>query len=108
MPPPSSSAIRCLLVVSRFEVDDDAWTNHGANWGAGYYTLWSRYYGQNVDHSVNTDDPEPTVGIYRPDTKYPDHWYHGFSWIRRDNNTANGLGSPDWAFTDLGKELTTP
>jgi hypothetical protein len=94
--------------VSRFEVDNDAWTNHGTDFGAGYYTLWSRFYGQNANHSVNHDDPEPTVGIYAPRAKTPDHWYQGFSWIRRDANSANGLSNPDWAFTDLGKELTAP
>ncbi len=94
--------------VSRFEVSEDEWVDQGANWGAGYYTLWSRYYGQRADGSINTDDPEPTVGIYTPTASQPVHWYHGFSWIQRDNHTTDGLSSPDWAFTDMGNELTAP
>lgn len=94
--------------VSRFEMDFDQWSNHGADFGAGYYTLWSRYYGQNADHSINTDDPEPTVGIYRPTSVHPDHWFQGFTWIRRDANDANGAFSPDWAYTDDGAFLSAP
>jgi hypothetical protein len=94
--------------ISRFEVDFDQWSNHGATFGSSYYTLWARYYGQNVNLSRNTDDPEPTVGIYRPTAAHPDHWFQGFTWIRRDKNTANGTASPDWAYTDTGVLLTAP
>lgn len=94
--------------ISRFEVTPDQWLNHGTNFGAGYYTLWARYYGVNPDGSINHDDPEPTVGIYRPNGSNPYHWYQGFTWIRRDNQTANGLSNPDWAFTDSGVLLTAP
>jgi hypothetical protein len=94
--------------ISRFEMDFDQWSNHGAYFGSGYYTLWARYYGQNLNLSVNTDDPEPTVGIYRPTKTYPDHWFQGFTWITRDDHTANGASSPDWAYTDRDVLLTTP
>ncbi len=93
--------------ISRFEVSQDQWTNHGANFGVGYYTLWSRYYGAQVNQSVNRDDPEPTVGIYVPTTANPHHWYHGFSWVRRDDTTGTAA-SPDWAYTDDGTQMTTP
>ena len=94
--------------ISRFEVTSDEWTNNGTDFGAGYYSLWSRYYGVNPNFTVNTDDPEPSVGIYRPTAQDPVHWYQGFSWVQRDNQTANGLFSPDWAFTDTGTLLTAP
>ncbi len=94
--------------ISRFEVDNNQWTNHGTDFGVGYYTMWSRFYGQNPDFSVNKDDPEPSVGIYRPISGHPEHWYQGFTWIRRDTNSLNGYYSPDWAFTDGGTLLTAP
>jgi hypothetical protein len=93
---------------SRFEVDGDQWTNHGGNFGQGYYTLWARPYGATLTNAPNHDDPEPSVGIYTPDANHPQHWWQGFTWIRRDNQSTTSVASPDWAFTDLGTLLTAP
>ncbi|MBA3826872.1 MAG: hypothetical protein H0X24_23640, partial [Ktedonobacterales bacterium] len=93
--------------VSRFEVSQDQWTNHGVDFGAGYYTLWSRFYGDQPNHTVNHDDPEPTVGIYAPTATDPVHWFHGFSWVQVDSTTGDAA-NPDWAFSDTGTQLATP
>lgn len=92
---------------SRYEVDIDTWTTNGLN-DAGNYTLWSRYYGVTAGGSVNTADPEPTIGPYTPTKSAPDHWYQGFSWITRDQILDDARYGPDWAFTMFGQRLISP
>lgn len=96
--------------VSRFQVDISTWGSGGFSTPNGVYALWSLYYGDRYARGdgKNTYDPEPTVGIYRPNSTYPVHWFRGFSWIQRDNQYANGTYSPDFAFTSKGTLMTTP
>jgi hypothetical protein len=96
--------------VSRFQVDISTWTNGGLSTPAGVYSLWSLYYGDRYARGDgrNTYDPEPTVGIYKPTSAQPVHWYKGFAWIQRDNHYANGTYSPDYAYSSQGALLTSP
>lgn len=95
--------------VSRFQVSFSTWVHGGFSTPFGVYSLWSLYYG---DRSIqgdrrNTSDPEPTVGIYRPNSAQV-HWDLGFTWIQRDNHFANGTYSPDFAYTSTGSLMTAP
>lgn len=96
--------------VSRFEVDIATWSRGGYATPFGMYSLWSLYYGDRytVGDGRNTNDPEPTVGPYRPTTTNPRHWFRGFTWIQRDANYLNGAYSPDWAYRSTGAKMTTP
>lgn len=96
--------------VSRFEVTITTWTAGKFSTPAGVYSLWSLYYGDRYARGdgKNTYDPEPTVGIYRPTSAHPIHWFRGFVWIQRDNKYANGTYSPDFAFTSNGALMTSP
>ena len=96
--------------VSRFQVDISTWISGGLSTPAGVYSLWSLYYGDRYARGDgrNTYDPEPTVGIYKPTSVHPIHWYRGFAWIQRDGNYANGTYSPDFAFSSRGALLTSP
>lgn len=87
--------------VSRFEVSIGTWAGGHFSTPYGVYSLWSQYYGY-------ASDPEPAVGIYVPNASHPVHWYHGFTWIARDNNWANGTWNPDWAYTSTGAKMTAP
>lgn len=96
--------------VSRFQVDFATWAGGGFSTPYGVYSLWSLYYGDKTtvgDH-LNTNDPEPSVGIYTPTVGAPQHWFGGFTWIQRDNNFANGSFNPDFAFTSTGVQMTAP
>lgn len=96
--------------VSRFEVSIGTWTNGQFSTPYGVYSLWSLYYGDRYTRGdgKNPYDPEPAVGIYVPNASHPIHWYRGFNWIERDNNSANGTWSPDWAYTSYGAKMTLP
>ena len=96
--------------VSRFQVDISTWISGGLSTPAGVYSLWSLYYGDRSARGDgrNTYDPEPTVGIYKPISAAPIHWYRGFAWIQRDNKYANGTYSPDFAFSSQGALMTSP
>jgi hypothetical protein len=96
--------------VSRFEVDFATWESGGYSTPFGVYSLWSLYYGDKyaVGDGLNTNDPEPSVGIYVPNSTHPVHWYKGFTWIQRDDNYANGSYNPDFAFTSTGQQMSTP
>jgi hypothetical protein len=85
---------------SRQEIDYSVWLNGHYYNQFGTYSLWSLYYGDRYKpgDQLNTGDPEPTVGPYKPGVKYRWHWFHGFTWIRRDTNSINGQWSPDWAY----------
>ena len=96
--------------VSRFEVSFSTWANGNFATPFGVYSLWSLYYGDRYSRGDgrNTSDPEPMVGIYRPNSSHPIHWYRGFTWIQRDNHYANGTYSPDYAYTSTGNLMTAP
>jgi hypothetical protein len=98
--------------VSRFQVDISTWTAGKFSTPAGVYALWSLYYGDRYARGdgKNTSDREPTVGIYRPTSTSPIHWFRGFAWIQRDNKYANGTYSPDFAFKSdaNGTLMTSP
>ncbi|HEU5348768.1 MAG TPA: hypothetical protein VFU63_09175, partial [Ktedonobacterales bacterium] len=96
--------------VSRFQVSFSTWAGGKFSTPAGVYSLWSLYYGDRYirGDGRNTYDPEPTVGIYRPTSTYPIHWFRGFAWIQRDNKYANGTYSPDFAFTSKGTLMSAP
>lgn len=96
--------------ASRFEVDFTTWSRGNYATPFGIYSLWSLYYGDRytVGDGQNTNDPEPIVGPYRPTTTNPRHWFRGFTWIQRDNNSANGAYSPDWAYRSTGAKMTSP
>lgn len=101
---------------SRQEVDINTWIggNYGVNqgnpWGGTPYSLWSFYYGDKYSRGGggNTADPEPTVGPYIPGSGQV-HWYHGFTWIQRDNIYSGNQWNPDWAINDVSVTvMTTP
>jgi hypothetical protein len=96
--------------VSRFQVSLSTWAGGGFSTPYGVYSLWSIYYGDRYTRGDrrNSSDPEPTVGIYRPNSAHPVHWDLGFTWIQRDNHWANGTYSPDYAFTSSGSLMTAP
>lgn len=96
--------------VSRFQVDISTWIGGGLSTPAGVYSLWSLYYGDRYVRGDrrNAYDPEPTVGIYKPTSARPIHWYQGFAWIQRDNHYSNGTYSPDYAYSSQGALLTSP
>ena len=96
--------------VSRFQVAFSTWAGGNFSTPFGVYSLWSLYYGDRYvrGDGRNTNDPEPTVGIYRPTSSRPIHWYKGFTWIQRDNHYANGTYSPDFAYTSTNSQMTTP
>ena len=93
---------------SRQEVPIDTWmTGNYAN-PFGVYSLWSLYYGDRYSQGdkLNAFDPEPKVGIYKPTSANPQHWYLGFTWVARDNNSSY---SADWAFNAAsGNVMTSP
>ena len=97
---------------SRQEIDYSVWASGNYGNPFGTYSLWSLYYGDlnHVGDSQNTtDDPEPIVGPYAPHRFFPYHWYHGFNWIRLDNNYSNGQWALDWAYNaESGAKMTTP
>lgn len=96
--------------VSRFEVTFATWSRGNYATPFGIYSLWSLYYGDRytVGDGRNANDPEPTVGPYRPTATSPHHWFRGFTWIQRDNNYAYGAYSPDWAYRSTGSKMTSP
>ena len=96
--------------VSRFQVAFSTWVGGRFSTPFGVYALWSLYYGDRFSRGDgrNTSDPEPTVGIYRPTSARPIHWFRGFTWIQRDNHYANGTYSPDFAYTSTGSLMTAP
>lgn len=96
--------------VSRFQVDFSTWAGGSFSTPFGVYSLWSLYYGDRYARGDgrNTSDPEPTVGIYRPYSGRPIHWFRGFAWIQRDSHYANGTYSPDFAYTSTGALMTSP
>jgi hypothetical protein len=96
--------------VTRFEVDFATWESGNYSTPFGVYSLWSLYYGDKyaVGDGLNTYDPEPSVGIYVPNSNYPVHWYQGFTWIQRDTHYANGSYNPDFAFTSTDQQMSTP
>lgn len=71
---------------SRFEVSINTWSGGNFSTPFGVYSLWSLYYGDlhNVGDKLNSSDPEPSVGIYKPTTDSPVHWYLGFNWVQVD------------------------
>ena len=79
--------------VSRQEVSISAWIGGGYANPFGVYSLWSRYYGDlnTVGDMKNKYDPEPTVGIYKPTSANPHHWYRGFTWVQRDAGTTTSV-----------------
>ena len=93
---------------SRQEVPIDTWmTGNYAN-PFGVYSLWSLYYGDRSTRGdkLNVFDPEPKVGIYTPTSANPQHWYLGFTWVARDNNSGYNA---DWAFNAVsGQVMTSP
>jgi hypothetical protein len=96
--------------TSRVQVDFTTWKSGNFASPFGVYSLWSLYYGDQstVGDGLNTSDPEPSVGPYVPNGSNPYHWYHGFTWVQRDTNSANGIWSPDWSFTSTGQQMSTP
>lgn len=93
---------------SRQEVPIDTWINGGYANPFGVYSLWSLYYGDRYSRGdkLNTFDPEPMKGPYVPNSSHPEHWYLGFTWVARDNNSGY---SPDWAFNAASNQvMTTP
>jgi hypothetical protein len=96
--------------VNRFEVSIGTWAVGRFSTPHGVYSLWSLYYGDrySVGDGKNSSDPEPAVGIYVPTSSHTMHWFHGFTWIQRDNNWANGTWNPDWAYTSTGTKMTGP
>lgn len=96
--------------ASRFQVDFSTWQGGGFATPFGVYSLWSLYYGDRSRRGdgLNRNDPEPTVGPYRPSSSNPVHWFRGFTWIARDTNFANGTFSPDFAFRSTGQLMTAP
>lgn len=97
--------------LARQEIDYSVWASGNYSNPFGVYSLWSLYYGDlnsRGDH-LNSNDPEPNVGPYAPNSSYPYHWYNGWDWIRLDNNYSNGQWSPDWAYDSItGAQMTTP
>jgi hypothetical protein len=84
----------------RSEIEYSLWVN-GHYWTFNtYYSLWSLFYGDASypNGGGNNNDPEPTVGPYVPGVRYPTHWWGNLNWVQRDNNYANGLWNPDYAF----------
>ena len=96
--------------VSRFQVSFATWAGGHFSTPFGVYSLWSLYYGDryNRGDGLNRSDVEPSVGIYRPTSAQPIHWYRGFTWIQRDNHWANGTYSPDYAYRSTGSLMTSP
>lgn len=96
--------------ASRVQVDFATWAGGHFASPFGVYSLWSLYYGDksSIGDRLNTSDPEPSVGIYKPTSSAPRHWYGGFTWIQRDTHSANGSYSPDFAFTSTGTQMTAP
>jgi hypothetical protein len=96
--------------VSRFQVSFSTWAGGAFSTPFGVYSLWSLYYGDRYrpGDGLNTNDPEPTVGVYRPSSSHPVHWFRGFTWIQRDSHSANGAYSPDFAYTSTGSLMTAP
>lgn len=82
--------------TSRQEIPISTWIGGHFSNQFGVYSLWSLYYGDRtkIGDMRNTLDPEPVVGPYKPSTKYPHHWYLGFTWIQHDSITAYNA---DWA-----------
>jgi hypothetical protein len=82
--------------TSRQEIPISTWIGGHFSNQFGVYSLWSLYYGDRftIGDRRNTLDPEPTVGPYRPSTRFPHHWYLGFTWVQHDSITAYNA---DWA-----------
>ncbi|HEU4785727.1 MAG TPA: hypothetical protein VFS83_20470 [Ktedonobacterales bacterium] len=93
--------------TSRQEINVSSWIggNYASPWGI--YSLWSRYYGDRytVGDMRNAYDPEPTVGLYKPSSAYPHHWYLGFTWVARDGNTGDSV---DLAINAYTKKVIRP
>lgn len=103
--------------TSRQEISLSTWIGGKYSNPFGTYSLWSLYYGDRyaVADMKNTADPEPTVGLYKPNSVHPHHWYVGFTWVRWDTTgTTNAILTdailtPDWAFDAYnGTIMTTP
>jgi hypothetical protein len=93
--------------ISSFEVDFATWAGGHFSTPAGVYSLWSLYYGDvsRPGDGRNGNDPEPTVGAYKPTTSHPVHWYRGFTWIQRDSHANT---SADYAYTSKDVVMTSP
>lgn len=94
--------------TSHFMVTISDWTTSGGYNGLGWhYDLWKYYYGHD-----NSQDPDPEVGVYKGAAHGgSNHWYTGFTWVQRDNNTGStgsntpGEWDPDWAFNGYSGQL---
>lgn len=94
--------------TSRQEIPINTWILGNYANPFGVYSLWALYYGDrsSIGDMQNAFDPEPTVGIYKPTSTHPYHWYRGFTWVARDSNSANDA---DWAINATnGSVMTTP
>lgn len=81
---------------SRQEIPLGTWIRGGYANPFGVYSLWSLYYGDRytAGDMRNSYDPEPTVGVYKPTSAYPHHWYLGFTWVEHDGDAYDNA---DWA-----------
>jgi hypothetical protein len=93
--------------TSRQEVNIRTWIGGHYASPFGIYSLWSLYYGDRytIGDMKNTYDPEPTVGPYKPSSTYPHHWYLGFTWVARDNDSTDSV---DWALSAFNWRAIKP
>jgi hypothetical protein len=94
----------------------DTWDPAVGTPGGGYQqsrmVTWS-FYTFNTDpnmwgttyNSNNGYDPDPSVGIYTPNSQYPHHWITYLTDIEPDNQTSL---SPDFALDENGNVMQHP
>jgi hypothetical protein len=88
----------------------------GSSFGGGYQSarevLWDNYSFDSDPNmwgttyaSNNGFDPDPAVGIYTPNSTYPNHWISHYVDIAPD---ANVTVSPDITYDEHGNAMTHP
>jgi hypothetical protein len=63
-------------------------------------SMWGTAYQSNSGY-----DPDPAVGPYTPNSKYPTHWINYYTLIGPDNHTTV---SPDYALDEYGNVMSHP
>lgn len=67
--------------------------------GAGGHAYWWKMpYGNN-------SDPEPNVGMYKPTTAYPHHWWTNYVAIQRDDDSSDNT---EYAHDEHGSVMRHP